>query len=1186
MRLRNLLVFAGLFCVIAAFAALSPQRLKSQEASGNEPRATTSLEVGDAFDLDSQAEFMAQLSVEEQAAVVHLRSRLALCDASCPVPLDDPAKPFYVKLTGDMTRVFADRLAIAGASFLGYYNPHAHLLRAADAESLAAIADLLRNEPLVAGTLEQITEDKLSPDYWETAVAPVDHSGEYEVLFWRDVRVAQAIELLLSANAFVLEATTNDSGLIDLDTPLVSVGLTEQGFQMVLRSHLIEQIVPRVDKQIDNQTSAVMSAADPATIGVSPYNLDGTGQIVGVWDEGPARDTHDNFQNAPASSPINNGNKRVLKIDNTLGNGGGVGLSNHGTHVTGTIIGDGTGDTQIHSGTGNPESQGYAYKAFCVSHNWDDVFSERRQSKHDWNHVADNHSWSNGSSFGGYNGYTQQFDFDNRDSWLCQVMSAGNYANSGSRPFSDKGMTVYASNAHRNGMIIANVQDNEDINGSSSRGPAADGRLIPQFSANGTGLRSCIASGDSSYASYTGTSMSGPSVCGSVVLLSQLWRQEHSGRMLAPDVIRGVLALTARDKFNTGPDYRYGFGMVDCQAAADLILADKQNGKQIVRGAARSGDVIEYSISVSSSSQPLRVVLSWLDVYANTNANPVLVNDLDVELVAPGGGTTFYPYAGVTSASNGDEDHTFTTTGANTRDNIELVNVDSPATGTWTLLVKGTSIPANAQTGIANDVQGYVLTSNQQIGAQQLKFEDSLNTSAPVAIPDNSATGITRTFTVNDARVITGLRVITRIMHERRGDIVIELEHPNSTIVTLKSEDSGPEDDYTDIIGVFPDTRQPDDDIMALMCLPVQGVWKVHISDEANGNTGTLDYLALELDVRTNAAPVSDAGTDFEVRENDSAQLDGSATADADGDPIDYAWVQTGGSITLNLSSTTAIQPTFTAPSVSQDETAVFELTATDCAGASTTDSVTVTIKNNLAPVADAGADIFLIEGDNGQLDASGSTDPENDAMSYAWVQTAGTITLTPGNPTAQQPGFTTPTPITQNEQVTFEVTVTDSRGDSSTDSVDVTIEKNLAPQADAGPSFAVVWSASAQLDGSASSDPNTGDVLSYSWVQIAGTNTVTLSSASAMQPTFTAPAVDDTLIFQLTVTDLRGETSVADVWVWVNETGSVPVSGGSKKSGGGCSTGTGNSWWYGLVLLTIGATLWMRRIRHASVGD
>ena len=65
------------------------------------------------------------------------------------------------------------------------------------------------------------------------------------------------------------------------------------------------------------------------------------------------------------------------------------------------------------------------------------------------------------------------------------------------------------------------------------------------------------------------------------------------------------------------------------------------------------------------------------------------------------------------------------------------------------------------------------------------------------------------------------------------------------------------------------------------------------------------------------------------------------------------------------------------------------------------------------------------------------------------------------------------------------------------------------------------------QLDGSGSTDP-AGNPLTYQWTQTAGT-AVTLSSATAVKPTFTAPASDATLTFQLVVTDSKGNTSTPD---------------------------------------------------------
>lgn len=85
----------------------------------------------------------------------------------------------------------------------------------------------------------------------------------------------------------------------------------------------------------------------------------------------------------------------------------------------------------------------------------------------------------------------------------------------------------------------------------------------------------------------------------------------------------------------------------------------------------------------------------------------------------------------------------------------------------------------------------------------------------------------------------------------------------------------------------------------------------------------------------------------------------------------------------------------------------------------------------------------------------------------------------------------------------------------------------NQAPTANAGPDQTVTISSTVTLDGSGSSDPD-GTIASYAWTQISGTS-VTLSSSTVAQPTFTAPSSPVTLVFGLTVTDNLGQTSTQD---------------------------------------------------------
>ncbi len=1258
MRMRTLGLMA-LALVGAATIAVARVNPADSQDTAEAPKSTSSLAFGQAFDETAKQSFAEQLSGPDHAALVQLRSRYELPDGDCPLPGE--GKPFYLKLRGDMTRSLASRLSASGVKFLGYAYPHTHILRAPGAQMGERVSRILRDHPLVAGTVPQRLEDKLSAGSWQDVLRA--QGGEFYINFWRDATIEQAGTLLDQADAQIIEAAFDTEGGLTLRCRGITVSVGVDGLQELLRSDLLEQIIPAMHNEFCNSVSTAMSNANQASIGVAPYNLDGTDQVVGVWDGGTARDTHVDYQAAPTPSLINNGTKRVIKLDSNS-------VHYHATHVTGTIVGD---------GTGNANARGYAPKAYALSHYWSNVDSERREGRHTYNHVADNHSYasfSGGSQgdWGQYTGATQEKDFTNRDILLNMCQSAGNYASnppSGIQAsgFPNGSVSIPAANCHRNGMIIGAVQDNRNIASFSSKGPGIDGRLAPQFCANGVGLTSTYSTNDTSYSSLSGTSMSGPSVCGSLVLLSQLWRREHNNQLLPPDVARAILALTCMDEGPTGPDYTYGFGIVDCKGAADVILADKaSNGARIVRGHIHSSEVVNYSLNVTSSAQPLKVVLSWLDIWASTSAQITLVNDLDVELISPTQ-QTFYPYSGLLGGGNANTQ--FTTTGPNTRDNIELAHVDNPAVGTWTIRVRGTSIPANPQTDTPNAVTGFVLTSTHDIGVQKLVVGDSLNTGSPVAIPNNSATGVIRSLNVTDSRVAAGLRLHTRIKHDFRGDLEIVLEHPDSTTITLESRVSHFDDDYADLIAVYPDTRQNDDDVTALLCKRVAGNWRVHVRDRASSNSGgTIEWLALELDLRNNTAPVADAGLDVTVRENTPGQLGAPLAQDADGDQVFYAWQQTGGSVTINLSSTTIPTPTFTAPTVSQDETVTFTLTTSDCSGDFTTDTVTVLIEDNDAPVADAGPDFGIYEGDSGQLDGSNSTDPENDPMTFLWTQTQGSPILVLNGANTATPSFLAPM-VTQDATLVFELRVTDALGAVGTDVVQLTIRNNLPPQANAGADVVIVESGPGQLDGSASadtendpltyawvqvagsptivlvggdtatptfvapsvgfniavdieltvtdvrgetakdtvnvliennlaplahagadqgvkrnspvtlsgtasSDANTGDALTYAWVQSGGKASVTLTGADTATPGFTSPAADDKLTFTLTVTDRVGLTGTDTVVVYVNKEGNLPTTGGDARANSdtGCTVGGGSAW--GIALL--GLLAWRRR--------
>jgi hypothetical protein len=114
---------------------------------------------------------------------------------------------------------------------------------------------------------------------------------------------------------------------------------------------------------------------------------------------------------------------------------------------------------------------------------------------------------------------------------------------------------------------------------------------------------------------------------------------------------------------------------------------------------------------------------------------------------------------------------------------------------------------------------------------------------------------------------------------------------------------------------------------------------------------------------------------------------------------------------------------------------------------------------------------------------------------------------------------------------LTFQLTVSDPDGLSSTDTCQVFIEAvaptNQPPVAEAGPNQIVTCGDSVQLDGSASSDPE-GKPFTCQWIQRGGPD-VQLSTAGILRPTFTAPMIDNgqniTLIFELIVSDDQSQS-------------------------------------------------------------
>ena len=311
------------------------------------------------------------------------------------------------------------------------------------------------------------------------------------------------------------------------------------------------------------------------------------------------------------------------------------------------------------------------------------------------------------------------------------------------------------------------------------------------------------------------------------------------------------------------------------------------------------------------------------------------------------------------------------------------------------------------------------------------------------------------------------------------------------------------------------------------------------------------------------AAPVANAGSDQLVVAESSVTLDGSgSTTDPRRSITFHAWTRVGGTgnpevvgYPYHEAQTTGLPipagwghhyaPTFTFRTEAlahdaDDVTHEFILRISDESRSTISDVVTVTVTPSAPPIANAGPDRTIDSGTSMTLDGSVSqvTDRRRTIKSYRWNRTGGTggpVSL--NNADRPMPDFTTALqePGSVNQTYEFTLTVTDSLGETSIDSVTITaIAPFVAPVAHAGPDRTVAAGSTVILDGNDSiSDPRR--TLSWNWQRTGGTGgSITLDNPNVARPFFTAdrlaPDADDvTHIFKLTVTESGPPGTIPD---------------------------------------------------------
>lgn len=478
--------------------------------------------------------------------------------------------------------------------------------------------------------------------------------------------------------------------------------------------------------------SAISIAAD--VVRDNPYyQMRGDSLIAGVWDEGIARISHQELAG------------RIVSKD-------GSSLSNHSTLVSGVLAASGI----------NPNAAGMAPLAVIYGYDWDSDASETaiaamssagqadkiQISNHSYGNICgwhkDNGTWSwygnpsyrESDLFGQYNYLAEEFD---QVCWnapyYLPFRAAGNdrydtarpaegqtYLINGttsavftaaSGPYADTwdngGFDTLLSGAcAKNVMTVGSVNDavsagSRDLSKAavstfSAWGPTDDGRIKPDIVANGYTVYSSSSAGDSTYETASGTSLAAPAAAGAACQLLDLYRRLFPGQYMTAAALKALMIHTADDLGKPGPDYMFGWGLLNNARAAEKLLLHKRNpsAANIIEDQIyQTGNTTDTFAFEWDGISPIKATLCWTDPPGSKtktgtldDSTPKLVNNLGIVIIAPDGLTCYYPF--VLDPAN---PNAAASSGINNRDNVKQVFIEAPLqAGQYTVQISADSI--------------------------------------------------------------------------------------------------------------------------------------------------------------------------------------------------------------------------------------------------------------------------------------------------------------------------------------------------------------------------------------------------------------------------------------------------------------------------------------------------------------
>ncbi len=514
--------------------------------------------------------------------------------------------------------------------------------------------------------------------------------GEVEVLvsFYAGIDMAAIKEFVSNAGGQIMPGRMERYGSYKVMIAANRVRALAQWYGVRNVSH-VSDAVP-----LDIQSRAsVKGNISNAPLAMGGYNLLGDSVTVGVGD------------NVTGAFHVDL-KDRIINFNPAR-------ITNHGIHISG-IVG-GTGNV-------NPLGVGLTPHVRMVNHYFDFVLAATGDMYRDYNMTVANNSYTLVAAecdyMGTYDAYSAYLDTMSLEyPYVQHVFASGNdgYLNCGIYP-QGFGTISGGYQPSKNTLLVGSVNTNYKDAFDESRGPMRDGRLKPEMVSIGLNVFSTIRYTD--YVAASGTSMASPHVASGIAALTQRYKQLHGGAQPRADLMKTLMMNGCMDLGNPGPDYTYGFGVMDMYRSLQML-----DNNHYLANSIATGDSQTVTITVPANTAMLKVMLYWNDVPASPSSAKQLVNDLDLA-VRDATGATHLPLvldhtpANVNNNATEKEDHL---------NNVEQVTIINPAAGNYVIKTKGYNIPAGPQPYVlAYDLVTPELKMTFPMGGEAVSSADSL----------------------------------------------------------------------------------------------------------------------------------------------------------------------------------------------------------------------------------------------------------------------------------------------------------------------------------------------------------------------------------------------------------------------------------------------------------------------------